>query len=497
MKPCGELYLIKHIKQEYHLMRISRINKSDFDNALRDFPKTEIWRLQTDGWQHVWGPKNFRDIYYQGMNAAFDYIKQHLNKPINPEMIIGLHEAASQFENFFKEIKENGWDTIGDSQFSIFLLEPDFQNYPLSSLSKEGVPEFASALEKAYTAGLWKLNIDVPRSKAPPEGMPFYVDPKQKDLQAFLFKYLTMAGEDSERKLKNPNIKDDTICKLSCVGEKENIVKFMIEEIKQFHNEIKQAKKYNDNNKEDKIIEAIVKLTRNFHQTHIFKDGNGRTFIHLMLNMLLLQNNLSFCMVNTPSHFAGFSTEQLKQEVREGIKKFQEYKITQAKATINNLSEKDIDDIEKIKKELNSKLSQNPLIALSQINELFLRVKRNEIKVPHNYSGDTKSHLFLGSSSPSRHIAHNKILDLLKLLYLEKISNVMENYSNKPSEGFEVKSQQITYTDKQVFQHMIEQHRILSEKLPNNKFLKDEVDSKINEYFEKSIASAPSFLKTY
>ena len=45
--------------------------KNLLDQALEDFPKSELWRLQTDGWQAGLGPGNFRKEFYQGMDPTF------------------------------------------------------------------------------------------------------------------------------------------------------------------------------------------------------------------------------------------------------------------------------------------------------------------------------------------------------------------------------------------------------------------------------------------
>jgi hypothetical protein len=69
-------------------------NIDELTLQLRDFPRSEIWRLQTDGWQHIHGPKNFRDAYYKAMNEAYEFIKTHLNTPISKNLLLDLHNKA-------------------------------------------------------------------------------------------------------------------------------------------------------------------------------------------------------------------------------------------------------------------------------------------------------------------------------------------------------------------------------------------------------------------
>ncbi|MFC7780549.1 hypothetical protein ACFQY6_02580 [Legionella taurinensis] len=63
------------------------------DIALKDFPRSEIWRVQTDGWQAKKGPSNFRPQFYQGMKAGFDYLRKHDREPVTPALIEGLYHS--------------------------------------------------------------------------------------------------------------------------------------------------------------------------------------------------------------------------------------------------------------------------------------------------------------------------------------------------------------------------------------------------------------------
>ncbi|WP_167554586.1 Fic family protein [Legionella israelensis] len=74
----------------------------------------------------------------------------------------------------------------------------------------------------------------------------------------------------------------------------------------------------------DEKLTAIVRFIQDMHQYHPFADGNGRTFIFLLLNKLLLQNNLSPAAVPVPGRFTGWSTESLVEEVKKGQKAFQD-----------------------------------------------------------------------------------------------------------------------------------------------------------------------------
>lgn len=392
--------------------RDSEILKRTYDTPLQkqlmDFPKTEIWRLQTDGWQHVYGPKNFRNEYYMGIQDGFKFIEQHLNEKINTDLAMGLYIAAAQFEKFYEILQK--YDAWG-GEFNIILTAPDSEIYPIAGVSEKGLVEFASALREGYmnqTIQLTILPSDNLKLKYKNFCNELGIEEEINLLQPTYFKndedlvnhlrfYLSAAGKDDE--LRAASKKDSSIvfdvsnvtqCRLQGQYDREKALEVLNKKLNEFYIKITPLQQYEGADKNEKIMKLITKLVQSLHQKHIFNDGNGRTFVTLLVRWLLLQNNLSLCFINTPSHFAGFSTEQLTAELQEGINQFQEYCVTKAKEVLANLSLENIDKTEQIKESLLKNISQNPLIALAQINELFVQIQTNKFKVPPNYSDSNK-----------------------------------------------------------------------------------------------------------
>jgi hypothetical protein len=213
------------------------------------------------------------------------------------------------------------------------------------------------------------------------------------------------------------------------------------------------------------------------------------------MNMLLLQNKLSFCMVETPSHFTGFDVEKLVQEVKNGQQAFQEYKITKAKIALSNLSTADLKDMTKIKNILETNISPKPMIALAQINELYIRIKENELKVPQNYWGDdydTGFYNFFSKSFHEQHVMHSSMLSLLQNLYLEKLELVFQDQSIKPAEGFTMKGR--TYSDEDAFKSMIEKHDIMNDRMSDGKALNIQADTIISAYYAQNVFEQTSII---
>ncbi|MDR3501502.1 MAG: Fic family protein [Legionella sp.] len=71
-------------------------------------------------------------------------------------------------------------------------------------------------------------------------------------------------------------------------------------------------------------LKCIATLIRDLHQYHPFGDGNGRTFIFLLLNKLLITNGLSATAVESPQRFSGYSISELITEIELGQCNFRE-----------------------------------------------------------------------------------------------------------------------------------------------------------------------------
>lgn len=73
---------------------------------------------------------------------------------------------------------------------------------------------------------------------------------------------------------------------------------------------------------EKQKLKEIVNLCQQLERGHGFRDGNARTFGVLLLNQLLLENNLSPCIMLDPNHFDGLSKDELVNQILKGQAKF-------------------------------------------------------------------------------------------------------------------------------------------------------------------------------
>lgn len=86
----------------------------------------------------------------------------------------------------------------------------------------------------------------------------------------------------------------------------------------------------------------------------------------------------------------------------------------------------------KFKNDLKKELDENPLIAMAQINDLYVQIKNNRIRTPTGYAPKEGVSFFKGKSNDAK--AHDEVLSVLKELYDSKLTEIL---GNLPGEGVE------------------------------------------------------------
>lgn len=403
-------------------------------NPLMDFPRTEHWRFMTDGWQHKLGPTNFRDKYYQGILQGFEHVALQVEPrtKITPEMIQELYLKSFQFEPEFDEYQKTiasyGEQTKQKAAFRGIAYEANFCVCPGSrpamvGLSIAGLKEFIPEVDKAEDEKRWKLVV-VEQAKLKGESRDALVcDSPSMNSEMFghnldLFKKALVAF------MLNPKY---ALYIVNYTLPLKKVLFYVQRSIDKFYSEMheidKEEKSLSREQIKDKKIAAMVKLIRTLNQDHWLPDGNGRVVGFLLLNLLLLQH-LNCMMINmTPAHVTGFSTEELVAEVKNGVAQFEDIKITGLKNILANLTIENIADEKKISTELKAKLNSDPMIAMAQLNELFLQIRENVLIVPVGFNKEQKNE--------KNDEAHEKILNLLKDIYQEKLQEFVANPPEK------------------------------------------------------------------
>lgn len=406
------------------------------NNPLEDFPRSEHWRLMTDGWQQAHGGYvDFKPEYYMGVLSGFECMKPYLceGKEIDAQLIEVLHDQILQYELKEKEDQALHVGFRAKRGMVKFGLGPG----PIGRMgvSADGLDELILAEELAATENRWRL-IDIDRGTNSQAAFDMVkADRKEEDR--------SKRKADLLATINNTNNKFLIIVGLAKLDIKQ-IRNFIQRDLAVLYSGLKLL----DESNRKKKIALIVQFIRTLNQNHWFLDGNGRTCI-MLLQLLLMRHLKTMAIIPIPAHFTGYSTEGLVLDIENGIKEFNKYKITEAKQLI--LAEKKFDQ-SIFEKALPEKLANEPHIAMAQINELYMQIKEN--KIPIANSGQKQ-----------------QVLDFLKKLYEIKLREFAENAPPDPSQKLIEKSYdkmlQLQEISKDIDQGIKAQMKVLYFKKPD------------------------------
>lgn len=431
---------------------------------LADFPRSEHWRLVTDGFQQPAGPANFTFKFYQGMQDGFKHIQQHIhsNTKITPEFIEQLNLVVQ------------GQQPSNSQAFRAQKGNVTFQLAPMQEVeagySRAGIDEFVKAVIEAEDDRRWCL-LSLPRMLD--SSFKFAISDAASAAekgQSFSRKYRM---ELKEKLLKCLDARSQTELYLcGFMMERPKVIEALQKDLDKLYSDldgIEQESKQVQSYERDRLfqinidlrykkIAAIVQFIQKLNQNHWFADGNGRTCI-LLLDLLLLQQLGCMAIPMTPGHLTGYSTDELVKEIQNGIDEIEKYKITLAKDFLCKIKVEDLEDekeaakkLDKFACDLADKLSPVNYIAMAQINELFLQIKEGKIDVPAKVKG--------------------KILDVLKKLYLENL----HDFATHPPKGSSYRIPNVTAFDTYLSFHEISREKDIAQ----------EVNKKMEFYFKKT-----------
>lgn len=377
------------------------ISRPNFGPALsqllQDCPRSEVWRWETDAVEHLFGPDAYRPEYYAGFILALPILDQLLTrgKRITAHDADTLHRAIMEYETTVPL-------GIREKEPTSFEIKYPNKRYPnTGDISEEGLERFvdcvieASRIQvKATDAAdredcIWHLYFNSPKSK-------YQIGPHKTDLEQFLniddrkfqtdekkidkneiIKFLKLKFETGRRELEAGQVGQCQIFVTHTATYRTELEAILNNLLKEFYEKMDKIKK-NSPTKEDEQLEAIIDFLSKFRMYHFFKDGNGRVF-WLLKQLLLYQYMNTFAFDMTPVHFVGYSMDQLKKEMREGIRLFNEFNVKEAKVFLSTYqNDRDLMDPSQFKRELSARLSSNPMIAMAQINEIFLWQMENK-----------------------------------------------------------------------------------------------------------------------
>lgn len=413
------------------------------NNPLEDFPRSEHWRLVTDGWQQDKGITGFRAAFYNGMQAAFNHVKKFLfqNSEKLPDGFFfeNIHDALYQFEEDGKDESNLNYRA---RKYGYFYVT-GYKSIENVGLSENGIDELIQEARDGEKR--WKLieiSSNVSKSQA---GTSVLSAEPIKLTREKLRKFLNPSFTHHFKFLKSLFNKDLVL--RAEIIERSRVVADAEKDLDTINKKMKALDEIKDEAvKKHEKIKLIAHFIRRLNQNHLFAGGNGRTCI-IVFHYLMIRYLNCMAFLKTPAHFTGFSLAELTKEIEEGIDEFNKYKITGAKKVLLKFAQL---STEQLTQELLAALSSENHIAMAQINELYLQVKYNQISLEKN---------------------RLPVLEILKKMYLEKLDAFCHQCPQANLQKFDEKSE--------AFERMLDSHEITKDdpKLFNSmeiaKFKKD------------------------
>lgn len=397
-----------------------------FSTLLKDFPASDSWRLVIDGYrQNTEGPLAFEynteEIgYLEGVLNALDLAtntistKKNLTAHVicdihditmaslklNPNLLSGNteEEISYQQEKYQRSILvKQGLRNNIDVNFGLTKFDPRFSadKYNYSAQGIKNIYDRVLTDEKT-TLGKPRLQL-LDFNNQPLKNF----DPHEEDAENILYKliqatpYHIRLGEET----------------------KEELLKDMDSKLSDFYHDMSSI---NDDNEK---INRIAALIHELELCHYFADANCRTVL-VVLNTLLMQQGLTPVILQNPNHADAYSVHEFSEKIREGMREYKKYLITDLKQYIDHHAVDMLNNPEKFKTDLVKRLASDCYTALAQINSLIKYVQE---KQDHELTFTKKSCLdfFSKKICVKKSMVHD-----LNSIYQKKFNQILMNMNN-------------------------------------------------------------------
>jgi len=254
---------------------------------LANFPNHRMFQFFVDGSMHAneAGESGFENREPGCMSAfynAFNFALENLDKELNLELIFKIHELVSENVSGDFGIQRPG--EFRDTSMKPFRI-------PYERFTAAGIISYMTA---AAETEIGKLTGYSRRGHS--------LNFKLKDKFA-----LELVAD----KAIEPNVSFSPPFQ-----NKANIQARATYLLNQFKDDLTKAKAKGNN---DNIIKAIVHFIRYMELLHPFGDANGRVFVNIVLNFLLMQNNFLPVTLYEPNIFDLYSDDELVDAIKDGM----------------------------------------------------------------------------------------------------------------------------------------------------------------------------------
>lgn len=240
-----------------------------------------------DGWQ---GYANREPLCVEAFFKALAFGLANIKKDLNTKFIITIN-------NIITQKNESSINHVANSQFR---SESVGFTIPKLHTTKAGIEEIFGVFAE-FEQLSEKPSLIYCSKSALGQSFDLFMD-RNQSYREIAYDDIQNQGFDYTAPFPNPSSRH----KISlCVEDMIDIYHQQMENVQE--EDIKEK------------ITIIVRLVANLERLHPFMDGNGRTFINVLLNVLLLSQNLPPAMIYEPNIFDLYSINQLSEMVLDAM----------------------------------------------------------------------------------------------------------------------------------------------------------------------------------
>ncbi|MBI2784857.1 MAG: ankyrin repeat domain-containing protein [Legionella longbeachae] len=267
---------------------------------LKKYPMEQLWRLFVDGrfWSKQNGWEGYEEREKGSLSAGLESLmlfslqaNDTKNFTITVELIKSIHARCG------KNVEELQEKNPGNLRVN----EPVSFAIPANRASENGVIEFLKInfLQKYACFGSGEMGVFAP--KIPINKLEYVRENPYK---------IEVIGKQIYKKMLLDGYSESTHFYIAPLENVEHILRKLT---RSYNKDIKKAKTLDDK------VYVIAKHIKLFELLHPFRDANGRTFVNILMNIMLMQQGLPPATFYEPNVFDLYSTEELAVVIKEAM----------------------------------------------------------------------------------------------------------------------------------------------------------------------------------
>jgi hypothetical protein len=316
---------------------------------LRGVPSAQRWKVLIDGGAHGNDDPHFYDRskgYMASMTRGLDYIVNNIDQPMDADFLRELHTCAVDLVTMemagnapdntminLLAMQATGYKRERNSWGAIANAPPEGINELHCLMDQINLESINRILEQDDQTQAERARLEAARGTLQNAIANNYQDVTEEDLAAARQRGFVTPSEDAlvqdvaqfdsgnKFVLSRSNVDPPPQNLGALMDELQAESEALVENIFDGYRESVQAIQdlgLSDGERTDRLIDSCIDCCRRLGMVHPFKDANGRLFMFLTLNKLLMENGLRPTTLQNQGVMIGQTREHLRQLIKDG-----------------------------------------------------------------------------------------------------------------------------------------------------------------------------------